>query len=184
MIMQTEMTDKECYLQQKYSYLKLKHIKAHMYKAKVVAELFTRGKVSVGFSTSSVSLSNGQNKTVGLFGFAAVRNDADTEYFLGRVLRICHSFEPHRGSKRSVEYIRPVNIEDLSQDIKFIVNVMESDNQIHYKSSNVIVDCPIGNILLSVKLTKVENVYSLNAIDKLSLEQRFNRIWVKIIIRS
>ena len=155
-------------------------IKGHMYKAKVVTELFTHGKVSsdrligvtqagtiprsVGLSSSSVSLSNGQNKTVGLFGFVAVRNDADAEYFLGRVPRICRSYQTHRGSKRRVEYIRPVNIEDLSQDIKIRVNVMESDDRIH-KLSDVIVDCPIRNILFSVELIKVENVYSLNAID-------------------
>ena len=112
---------------------------------------------------------------MGLFGFVAVRNDTDTEYFLGRVLRICRSYETQRGSKGTVEYIRPVNIEDLSQDMKFRVKVMESDDQIHYKLSDFIVDCPVGNILLSVKLIKVENVYSLNALDKLSLEQCFNR---------
>ena len=77
---------------------------------------------------------------MGLFGFVAVRNDTNTEYFLGRVLRICRSYQ----TQRRVEHIRPINIEDLSQDIMFSVNVMESDDQIHYKLSDVIVDCPIG----------------------------------------
>ena len=95
-----------------------------------MTDLATYGKVSSDRQTriqqasslhhvnSTPALSHETDESlVGLFDHVAFADDSETDYVVGRVLRMTRLYKIDRGRHRQIGYIRPINFRDEKVDL-------------------------------------------------------------------
>ena len=113
-------------------------LKAFKYKAQIIAEPAVHGKISSDRLTRIREVASSCNKTdisptdkylIRLFNFIAIKDDKDSEFFIGKVIRILRMYKTNTGRSRKIDYVRPVNIKDPLPEIMCKVNVLQKENQ-------------------------------------------------------